>query len=811
MARPSLGGSPAHTRYPWSSSKGLLCEECLAIPPSLFTPGSTSVHWIYKGENAVGRIQASTGEGCPLCISIYDALKASQSPEEVTIGGNGIQLKGHWTPLNAETSRTQRYDFSAQTQNKHLLYTHTGPSFQSRNRFGPILTLSWGDSVSQLRFNIDQDPPPKKAAGIYTTSWDSYNDTKNFEQTRTHHYSMSAVTKPMSSLAPKADSPDIFQRLNSWLDECMEKHGSLCSYVGRRVIETDYSSPTRLINVGHDGVIPRLVNSATLRRDDGGFGPSYTALSHCWGNPELVPKTTTETLAQFMVAGLPLDELPPTFQHAIQITRKLNVEYLWIDSLCIVQDDPLDKSRELTTMDLIYSMAICTIVASGSADGLGGCFLPRGSDPDSHVRPYTIMVNKPKTKLSVTIQPYLADWGQALTSGPLFKRGWCFQERQLAKRVIHFTKAQILWECRTAFASEVYPEMKWHDSTEPERPFHMRWDRTTDTTMLANDPRRVEPWLKEWLHIVEAYSDKKLSVPNDRLPALAGVAAFFENKIRRPDPMHSRYFAGIWDGNMEMGLAWCPDFASRDPPRRNTVWPPPFKDPLTSKPISQSKATFLTSWLPCWSWICIDGPVRYYYSEGITDMPASIAGLTFDVRRPDAGLPMAYSPLDIVGGGVTFASPNKFKFGEISWGTLGLESFAVEVTVSEKSLITDSTTKASGPKCYSMFKKELKPFKFFKRPGPFASGVVFFDVDPHELPETKVYCLRLGTGRSLFDKTDGLVEFGIAMIEPTNLVSFNLRQHLDPLPMLRRVGLFEIDVWNKRWPKEAKRRSFYVI
>ncbi|KAL2022593.1 hypothetical protein VTK56DRAFT_4937 [Thermocarpiscus australiensis] len=806
----------AHDICPWRPTEGTFCQECLTIPPSIFTPGSSSAHFIYQGDNALERIRDSIEKNCRLCTLIYDALEAGQGSEPVTIDRNGIQLKPEWTPLQPEMSRTMRFDSSAPTHNRHLLDVYAGPSSRPQDRFGPFLRLSWGDSVSQLRFNVKQDPPGR-AAGIYTTSWDAYTGTENFQPAE-RSYGNTTV-EPMSRLAARADSPETFRLMNSWLDKCMAEHTYTCTYVGDRVVSTGFSSPTRLIKVGRDGERPRLVSAATLPRDQDDLGPSYFALSHCWGNPDFVPKTTAATLERHMSVGFDYAQLPPTFRDAIRITRELNVGYLWIDALCIVQDEPVDKNREIPAMDLIYSTAICVLVAAGSPDDLGGCFLPRDANPDVHVRPFTMTLDQPQ-RLSVTIQPYVGDWSQALTSGPLFKRGWCFQERQLAKRLIHFTKAQILWECRRALACEAYPAMKSHRfmaNPSAARPFRMTWMRASDETVLPGNPRRVEPWLKEWRRIVESYSGKKLSLAADRLPAVAGVAAYFEQKLRGPHPLHSFYLAGLWHRDLAMGLAWCPDFTSLSsspdaPGRRSTSWPPPFRDPATLESIEPGRDALISRWLPTWSWISVDGPVRYFYSEGFTEIQ-SPSGVMIDVRARDGGLPGAYFPLEVVGGGVKLP-PEGFRFGEVLSGYLELDSYLVEVTISEKNLIADSGAKAgTSPKCYSMFKGALDPLRLGNRRLSSARGIIFFDVDPPELPETRVCCLRLGTARSRFDKSEGLVEFGLALIKVTDAIDLDIHPNRArwPLPELRRVGLFEIDVWNKQWPKEARRKTVRVL
>jgi hypothetical protein len=108
-----------------------------------------------------------------------------------------------------------------------------------------------------------------------------------------------------------------------------------------------------------------LVNS------DGRCAP-YIALSHCWGLAHILT-TTTETLAARM-EGIPPSVLPLTFQHAVQITRALNFRYLWIDSICIIQNDELDWQRESANMCNIYKNSAVTIAADAASDSTKGCF-----------------------------------------------------------------------------------------------------------------------------------------------------------------------------------------------------------------------------------------------------------------------------------------------------------------------------------------------------------------------------------------------------------------------------------------------------
>jgi hypothetical protein len=129
--------------------------------------------------------------------------------------------------------------------------------------------------------------------------------------------------------------------------------------------------PTRVIDVGHEDKFPRLLISDGQVR-------SYIALGHRWGNSiDLFRTRTTKKTLKRHMRGLRPWELPKTFRDAIIVCRKLNVRYLWIDSLCIIQDDLKDWEREAKQMGSIFEGAICMIAAVDEDDVTDNClFLP---------------------------------------------------------------------------------------------------------------------------------------------------------------------------------------------------------------------------------------------------------------------------------------------------------------------------------------------------------------------------------------------------------------------------------------------------
>lgn len=215
-------------------------------------------------------------------------------------------------------------------------------------------------------------------------------------------------------------------------------------------------TPTRLLEVGEDdSPVVRLVETKMLPTKAVG---EYTALSHCWGGK--VPERSLQSRTmESMKQSLPISELPKNFQDAIYITRGIKIPFLWIDALCIIQDSKDDWDHESVLMGELYAHAVCMISATGSPNCDGGCFSQRRKLED-----VSSCVLRRDGHKSLVVQPD-EDRQQAamdnlfdryVERAPLTKRGWTFQERVLAHRVLHFCDGFILFECNTFRASE------WH-------------------------------------------------------------------------------------------------------------------------------------------------------------------------------------------------------------------------------------------------------------------------------------------------------------------------------------------------------------
>ena len=152
----------------------------------------------------------------------------------------------------------------------------------------------------------------------------------------------------------------------SWLENCLTNHPQ-CNYRG----DKGQRSPSRLIDVGDaNGLSPPRIRSLGLA------SVPYMTLSHRWGTDEQI--VLTNASLPDMSERIDVAKLSQTYQDAISITRSLGFRYLWIDSLCIIQDSMLDWQTEAAKMGDIFKFSICTIAASWASSNSEGCFFDRG-------------------------------------------------------------------------------------------------------------------------------------------------------------------------------------------------------------------------------------------------------------------------------------------------------------------------------------------------------------------------------------------------------------------------------------------------
>ncbi|OQV02693.1 hypothetical protein CLAIMM_07843 [Cladophialophora immunda] len=319
----------------------------------------------------------------------------------------------------------------------------------------------------------------------------------------------------------RSDDNLCFDKIKHWIDECMREHG--CG-----LVMTERGLPTRLV----DPLLGRQKRST-----------------------QAVPKTKIDTLQRHL-ERIEWEDLTPTFRDTIAVVRRLGLKYVWIDSLCIVQDDPADFAREAARMALVYSQAHVVIAATRGSTGDAGLFHDRRGAQritihDTHPRKRSYLhVNE-----AISHDAFLTSDPYCFNTTPLFERAWCFQERLLGKRVVHFSAEEIVFEC----GENLDCECKY---IKPQRQ-----SGTFKTKTLKSLSRVVTPTsqVELWYSVVEPYSACALHNERDRLPALSAFAGLVASTDL------GKYCAGLWRYEFPSGLLWR---AVRAPPGETQTYRP---------------------------------------------------------------------------------------------------------------------------------------------------------------------------------------------------------------------------------------------
>lgn len=264
------------------------------------------------------------------------------------------------------------------------------------------------------------------------------------------------------------------------------------------------------------------------------------------------------------------EELPATIRDAIELARHLGVQYLWVDSLCIIQDDTQDWVHESAQMSTVYAQAFLTISAS-SVGSSRFSFLHQSrrtmealfrlqdnatSGQDQETAPVDSAA-----MLAARRAPF-SGFHQHPARGivdPSMCRAWTLQEYMLATRVVSFSTDEVQWTCRKLRACECgNPEKLDYPRMEDLQRRLREVGKDTDEGGLD----WTATWLEFWTEVVEAYSRRDLSWMRDKLPALSGVASEFFRILNEEEPTATgdmpplRYLAGLWDTRIHGQLCW---------------------------------------------------------------------------------------------------------------------------------------------------------------------------------------------------------------------------------------------------------------
>ncbi|KLU81039.1 hypothetical protein MAPG_00134 [Magnaporthiopsis poae ATCC 64411] len=366
----------------------------------------------------------------------------------------------------------------------------------------------------------------------------------------------SLETQRPSWLQPLRDPAAFLPTAQRWLGNCHRNHGKQCE------LPQDPILPTRVLDLDPSGVGLDKATTVTLYETRGKTG-RYVCLSYCWGTADFA-KTTPDTIEAHR-RGLDPQRLPRTFQDAIYIARALKVQYLWIDALCIIQNETAmaDWTTESARMAHVYQNSYLTIAAAWGESVLDGCF----RDRELITQIGSVRVQKISHFPSGAALRYRHDF-------PLLERGWTYQERMLSPRILYFGRQELLWDCwkeRTCGCRlQTYPRGGGQKTCFYNATIGPGMERYGRHDLVGN----------VWRSMVVQYSPLQLSFPADKLPAVSGLADLWASR------MGWQYLAGLWRENLIADMCW---YAPRSQtPARSTQWR-----------------------APTWSWVSVDGPVEY--------------------------------------------------------------------------------------------------------------------------------------------------------------------------------------------------------
>lgn len=343
-----------------------------------------------------------------------------------------------------------------------------------------------------------------------------------------------------AQVAKSTASDDTFMLGKYWLQRCLTHHRECCK---AQLFPND-QRPTRLLAVGQGDTI-RLVLTSELRKK-----PKYLTLSHCWGGADIV-KLKLNNLGSFQ-NRISLAVLPKTFQDAIIITRRLGYEYLWIDSLCIIQDSPEDWSKESKIMGFIYRQSVCTIAALAAQNSHHGCFTRRNPLYYRHCR--ILGTSEKGVYVMGSATPKMWVTGGYGEPCKLNRRGWVVQERLLSPRTLYFGPRSIGWECVQCEATENEPEetessFAHHPSTlRPKQTFALLGQSLSKDTPVDSDEFVV--FRNAWWDIVSTYTGCNLTYSSDKLVAMAGMISVIEARTGLTN------IAGHWREFLLQDILW---------------------------------------------------------------------------------------------------------------------------------------------------------------------------------------------------------------------------------------------------------------
>jgi len=339
--------------------------------------------------------------------------------------------------------------------------------------------------------------------------------------------------------------------------------------------------PTRLIDLGDSD---QRGNICLIETSDAHLQPPsrYAALSYCWGTEEQAARqlTTTSAVLSQRLDGILFADMTPVMQDMIKTARALSIRYIWIDALCIIQDDMEDWTHEAERMGPVYANAYVTICAISTSSCLDS-FLDRPAAPvsvafQSSLQPgihgyLNLRSERPERPVRYPLGDLAStQFDKDLSCGAWSLRAWTLQEKEMSQRLLYFGARRVHFSCPTRRITEMEPvrlncasffsqELRRHKQGEP------------DVNVLRN-----------WHKLISSYVDRQSTKSKDRFPAIAGLAKLMAEATKWT------YVAGLWKEALPEALLWSTD-------RGDDVT----KQQLFARSTAEIPGTYIG---PSWSW-----------------------------------------------------------------------------------------------------------------------------------------------------------------------------------------------------------------
>ncbi|EXK84690.1 hypothetical protein FOQG_11216 [Fusarium oxysporum f. sp. raphani 54005] len=315
---------------------------------------------------------------------------------------------------------------------------------------------------------------------------------------------------------------DLIRLATNWLDSCCQTHTNCRNSV------PGYK-PTRLIEI-IDTFHVRLVPPGSLPVES----VSYVAFSHCWGKVEAI-KLLQSNLDIFH-RGIKIRHLPNSYQEAVQLCLQMGFKYIWIDSLCIIQDSLVDWTQEAKDMKRVYEHAIFNLCSATASDSSGTSFVARRADL---LKPQRLRIHGEVFQL--VCDDLLQD---DITYCTLRSRAWVYQEWYLSKRSLILGSHQRWWHCKEQLACEIWPL----GTPKANRGMWWREVQMLKESAPSGDSNSMDAWSQH----VEAYMRTKLTRETDHMVAFSGIVQSFGQSWQ----LTQDYLAGLWRCHLPAALLW---------------------------------------------------------------------------------------------------------------------------------------------------------------------------------------------------------------------------------------------------------------